>query len=436
MTAYPSRTQHPGPRAGEIVGGRYRLDELLGAGGTADVFQGTDLQLPREVAIKVFRPGATAVTADGFCKEAVLLGRLTHPALVPVYDMGRHEGGAYVVMHLIKGATLRERLTDGPLSGEQVARLGVQLASALAHVHAAGIIHRDVKPSNILLGPDDAPYLADFGLSRLIDEPSRAEPGTVVGTAPYLSPEQVLGKGSGPASDIYGLGLVLLEALKGEREYQGAPPEVGTARLIRPPEISRCVPEPLASVIEAMTHTEPSARPEATQCVQLLQDAYAPCILSAAGEAVALAARDTAFHRAHTGSDHPATPPRRGGLSPRRRRVLVAALAAGALLGAAGATLSTFGDQPATPDAAVDHPTPSSSAPALPSPSRAATPVPPSAAASATALALAHASRQSSASPSQGPIDTSGESGEADNGPGKGKSQDKSHGKKTGQPAE
>lgn len=425
MTAHPRRPQHPGPHAGEIVGGRYRLDELLGAGGTADVFQGTDLQLPREVAVKVFRPGATAVTADGFCKEALLLGQLAHPALVPVYDMGRHEGGAYVVMHLVKGVTLRERLTDGPLSGEHVARLGVRLASALAHVHAAGIIHRDVKPSNILIGPDDAPYLADFGLSRLIDEPTRAEPGTIVGTIPYLSPEQVLGKASGPASDIYGLGLVLLEALKGEREYQGSPPEVGTARLLRPPEISRCVPEPLASVIEAMTRADPGARPDANRCAQLLQDAAEPSLLDTADATVVVPLSDTALHGTRSRSGHPAPPPGRAGL-PRRRRALVTALAAGVLLGAAGVTLSALGDRTATPDAAVRHPTPSSSAPALPSPSHGAPPAPPSAATPATAPA--HTSRDPSASSPQGPGASTAATGDG-HGKGKGKGKGKTHGK-------
>ncbi|NEA56112.1 serine/threonine protein kinase [Streptomyces sp. SID13666] len=424
MTAHPRRPQHPGPHAGEIVGGRYRLDELLGAGGTADVFQGTDLQLPREVAVKVFRPGATAVTADGFCKEAVLLGQLAHPALVPVYDMGRHEGGAYVVMHLVKGVTLRERLTDGPLSGEHVARLGVRLASALAHVHAAGIIHRDVKPSNILIGPDDAPYLADFGLSRLIDEPTRAEPGTIVGTIPYLSPEQVLGKASGPASDIYGLGLVLLEALKGEREYQGSSPEVGTARLLRPPEISRCVPEPLASVIEAMTHADPGARPDATRCAQLLQDAADPPPLDTADATVVVPLSGTAPHGTQSSSGHPAPPPGRAGL-PRRRRALLAALAAGVLLGAAGVTLSALDDRTATPDAAVRHPTPSSSPPGLSSPSHGAPPAPPSPAPPETAPA--HTSRHPSAS-SRGPGASTAATGNGHKNA-KGKGKGKSHGK-------
>ncbi|MEU3462876.1 serine/threonine-protein kinase [Streptomyces sp. NPDC006733] len=424
MTAHPSRTLNSGPHAGDVIGGRYRLDELLGAGGTADVFQGTDLQLPREVAIKVFRPGATAATADGFCKEALLLGRLAHPSLVPVYDMGRHEGGAYVVMHLIRGVTLRDRLSDGPLDGEHVARLGVRLASALAHVHAAGIIHRDVKPSNILIGPDEAPYLADFGLSRLVDEPTRAEPGTVVGTIAYLSPEQVLGQRSGPASDIYGLGLVLLEALKGEREYQGNPPEVGTARLLRPPVISPCVPEPLASVIEAMTDTDPGARPDAARCVQLLEDAAAVGFPTAVAAAAALPVGATALGRARFDSDD-TTPPGAAGPSPRRRRVLVAAVAAGVLLGGAGAALSMLDDRPETPDAAVQHPLPSSSAPAQPSPSRGTTGAPPT----ATPAAPAHTTRDAPTAAVQGTRAPATAADAGGSGHGKGKAKDKSHGK-------
>ncbi|MYS24182.1 protein kinase [Streptomyces sp. SID4948] len=325
------------------------MDEILGTGGTADVFRAADLRLRREVAVKVFRPGATAVSADRFCEEAILLGRLTHPALLAVYDTGRYLGGAYVVTHLVNGITLRERIHNGaPLTDADVARLGEQLALALAHAHAAGIVHRDVKPSNVLLGPGDTPYLADFGISRLIDEPTRAEPGTVVGTVPYLAPEQVLGRGSSPASDIYSLGLVLLEAVKGEKEYQGAPLEASAARLLRSPEIPRWLSPELAHVIEAMTRSEPRARPDARRCAELLSRAAT-----------------SRSPRARAATDVPTQPGRtviRGALAHpgRRRSALVAGLTAVVVLGAAGATLLAMDGSPAAPDAGTHHSAPAS----------------------------------------------------------------------------
>ena len=368
MSALHDLAGRPSPRTGDVLGDRYRLDAVLGTGGTAEVFRAADLRLRREVAVKVFRPGATAVSAERFCEEAVLQGRLAHPNLVPVYDAGRYVGGAYVVMHLVEGVTLRERIATEQLTGTQVARLGEQLALALGHAHAAGIVHRDVKPSNVLLGPGDAPFLADFGISRFVDEPSRAEPGTVIGTVPYLAPEQVLGKGSSPASDVYSLGLVLLEALKGEREFQGSPLEAGPARLLRSPEIPPWLPVELASVIEAMTRREPAERPDAEHCARLLHAAAN----SRAPQPVLTS--DAPTHRSRT-AFHPAPEPKL-----RRRRTVVAGLTAAGLLAAAGATLLAVDggtsapgrdsghDVPAgspstgTPPAAVGAPLPANSA--------------------------------------------------------------------------
>ncbi|MFC4036295.1 protein kinase [Streptomyces polygonati] len=358
MSAHERPAGPSGPRTGDVLDDRYRLDEILGTGGTADVFRAADLRLRREVAVKVFRPGATAISADRFCEEAILLGRLAHPALLAVYDAGRYLGGAYVVMHLVKGITLRERIHDGaPLTDADVARLGGQLALALAHAHAAGIVHRDVKPSNVLLGPDETPYLADFGISRLIDEPTRAEPGTVVGTVPYLAPEQVLGRGSSPASDIYSLGLVLLEAVKGEKEYQGAPLEASAARLLRSPEIPQRLSAELAHVIEAMTRTEPRERPDAQRCAELLHRA-ALSRSPRAGAALDVPTRPSRT----TGHGDPARPG--------RQRGALAGLTAVVVLAATGATLLAMDGGPTAQDATTHR-----SAPASPdSPASQATP--------------------------------------------------------------
>jgi serine/threonine protein kinase len=261
-----------------FLGGRYRLQGPLGSGGTADVFRALDQVLGREVAVKVFREGTGTLTADRFCDEARVLARLSHPALVTVYDAGRHGQGAYMVTELIRGTTLRTRLDAGPLPTVQVIRLGADIASALDHVHAHGIIHHDVKPSNVLLSEKGLPHLADFGLSRTVHEHTHSAPDTLVGTLAYMAPEQFLGQGASTAGDIYALGVTLLEALTGHREYQGSPVEIGTAHLLRPPRIPEDLPVDLARLLKSMTDQNPQARPDATAVHLRLRDlAHAPC---------------------------------------------------------------------------------------------------------------------------------------------------------------
>ncbi|MFF8280858.1 protein kinase [Streptomyces lateritius] len=254
-----------------VVAGRYRLDELVGRGGAADVYEGRDLRLRRPVAVKVFRPGSESQTEERFDGEGRLLAQLQHPGLVTVYDSGQEDGRPYLVMQLIKGATLRRHIAAGLLTPAEASRIGAALASALAHVHAAGVVHRDVKPSNILLDETGTPHLTDFGISRLLDTTAtHTAPGTLVGTAAYMAPEQVLGRGAGPAADIYSLGLVLLESLKGELEYAGAPLEAAIARLHRPPVIPSDLPADLVALLEAMTDPDETRRPDAQACFRAL----------------------------------------------------------------------------------------------------------------------------------------------------------------------
>jgi hypothetical protein len=328
----------PGPSGPSALSGRYRLDVLLGRGGTADVFKATDLRLGgRPVAVKRFRPDSRGVPQNGFSEEALLLARLRHPHLVTVYDAGQDEDSAYLVMEHIDGTTLRERIAAGPLPFDHVVRLGSRLASALAHVHAAGIVHRDIKPSNVLLDAEGEPFLADFGISRPTGDPTRAEPGTLVGTLAYMAPEQVLGKGSGPASDVYALGLVMLECLKGAKEYRGEAPEAGMARLLRPPDTATGVPEALVPLLEAMTRSEPAARPDAARCALLFQ--------AAAGVPArpAPSGHDTTTRPPAAVLLPPDTLPDDAARRKRKRRALVAAAAA-AVLAATGAVLAGTAD--------------------------------------------------------------------------------------------
>ncbi|MEU3843010.1 serine/threonine-protein kinase [Streptomyces sp. NPDC028635] len=254
----------------DILAGRYRLDRLIGSGGAADVHLARDLRLERPVAVKVFRTGADADLEERFHNEAVILARLQHPGLVTVYDAGRHEGRPYLVMELIDGPTLKRRIAAGPLPPDATAALGSGLARALAHAHEAGIVHRDVKPSNIILDASGRPHLTDFGISRLLDATTRTAPGSLIGTAAYLAPEQVLGQTVGPAADVYALGLVLLECLTTRLEYDGAPLEAAIARLHRAPVLPESVPEELAGLLREMTALDPGDRPSAHECARTL----------------------------------------------------------------------------------------------------------------------------------------------------------------------
>ncbi|MEU0949686.1 protein kinase [Streptomyces canus] len=270
----------------EVVADRYRLGARLGSGGAADVYEGIDLRLKRPVAVKVFRPDGEPALEQRFADEAVLLAGLQHPGLVTVYDAGRHQDRPFLVMELVKGPTLAQRISAGAMEPDHVARLGAALAGALAHVHAAGIVHRDVKPSNVLLDTADAPHLADFGISQMMGATRHTASGALLGTAAYLAPEQVLGRGVGPSADIYALGLVLLECVKGELEYGGTPLEAAVARLHRPPVVPCSVPPRLAELIHAMTAREDKARPDAEQCAEALSALSAEGFMPTAANAV------------------------------------------------------------------------------------------------------------------------------------------------------
>ncbi|MFD8228214.1 protein kinase [Streptomyces massasporeus] len=253
-----------------ILAGRYRLDALIGSGGAADVYRGFDLRLRRPVAVKMFRPGTGFDTEEIFRSEAEILARLQHPGLVTAFDAGHHDGDAFLVMQLIDGRTLKSRIAEGPLSCGAAAALGAGLAEALAHTHEVGIVHRDVKPSNIILDSSGRPHLTDFGISRLLDATTRTATETMTGTAAYLSPEQVLGRPVGRPADIYALGLVLLECLTGRLEYDGGPLEAAIARLHRPPVLPDSLPDGIAGLLRDMTSLEEQERPTARDCARAL----------------------------------------------------------------------------------------------------------------------------------------------------------------------
>ncbi len=270
------------PLLGAVLGDRYELVRHLARGGTSDVYEALDTLLQRPVAAKVFR--ATAPTdRSRFDAEVTTLASLNHPGLVPVYDAGEHHGDGFVILELVDGPTLRSILGDrGPLPAEEVADLGATLADALAYVHDAGVVHRDVTPSNVLCGPDGRPRLADFGIARLLDTTRVTALATAVGTAAYMAPEQLEGSDVTPAADVYSLGLVLGEARSGRPAFTGAGHEVALARLVREPDLGDDDPAGWGALLGAMTARDPGDRPTAAEAATRLRGLTSPAAPAAA----------------------------------------------------------------------------------------------------------------------------------------------------------
>lgn len=249
--------------APSVLAGRYLLGGEIGQGGMAVVYRGWDTVLQRDVAVKVLR----TVVADPagrarFRAEGEVLARLDHPGLVRLWDTGDLDGAPYLVMELIEGRTLAQRLRGGPLDPRQVIAVGAALAEILTYVHDHDITHRDVKPGNILLDRQDGLRLADFGVARVPGCTEHTQPGFTMGTAAYISPEQVRGEPATSASDIYALGLVLLEALTGRQVYPGPADAAAMARLTTAPSVAE-VPAPLRRLLGGMTAHTPDDRPPA-----------------------------------------------------------------------------------------------------------------------------------------------------------------------------
>jgi len=250
---------------GAVLADRYEVRRLIARGGMSDVYEATDRVLGRQCAVKVYRATALA-DRSRFEVEVRILAALNHPGLVHVFDAGEHDGDEFVVLELIDGPTLASVFTErGQLPAAEVRDLGAALAEALAYVHAAGIVHRDVTPSNILCGPDGRARLADFGIARLLDASRVTAVAHTIGTVAYMAPDQVEGREVTPAADVYALGLVLAEALSGRPGFEGVGHEVGLARLARDPDVETGVPDSWSPLLRDMTARAPQDRPGATE---------------------------------------------------------------------------------------------------------------------------------------------------------------------------
>jgi len=256
------------PRKARIIGDRYQLGRVIGRGGMATIHEAMDLRLERPVAVKLLRPEAAADAdlADRFRREALAATVLRHPNIVACLDTGTDDGQPYLVMDLVDGEDLAERLKrGGRLAPTHAARIGLDVARALGVAHVRGIVHRDVKPGNILLASDGRAMVTDFGIARLAADAEAARPGTTLGSVHYFSPEQAKGATTTPASDVYGLGLVLYEAMTGARAFGGETTDaIALARIGATPPSPRSirpeVPVDLDAVVRRALAPEPADR--------------------------------------------------------------------------------------------------------------------------------------------------------------------------------
>jgi serine/threonine protein kinase len=267
---------------GTLLLRRYRLGEPISTGGSAVVFRAHDEQLDRPVAVKIFR--TDAVTPEEIAqqeREMRLLANLSHHGLVPLLDVGVGLAGEgrpriYLVMALVEGGSLRSRLKEGPLSLRETAYLGFDIAEALEYLEHKKVVHRDIKPGNIMLASYRSDndrrqaQLIDFGIAQRATATGQIEFST--GTAAYLSPEQALGQSVDSVSDVYSLGLVLIECLTGQLVFPGSMYESASARLLGDPPIPETLPEPWRDLLTRMTRRRPEERPRPTEVASALRD--------------------------------------------------------------------------------------------------------------------------------------------------------------------
>jgi serine/threonine protein kinase len=250
-----------------VLGDRYRLIERIAAGGQGEVWRAEDTALGRPVAVKVLR-GEYADSAefrDRFRREAQHAAGLSHPGVAQVFDYDEGQGGAppYLVMEYIDGESLSATIArQGPVGADRVLDVIVAAASALAVAHAAGVVHRDVKPGNLLIGHDGSIKITDFGIARAVDAIPLTRTGMLLGTPLYLAPEQASGLPATAASDLYSLGIIAFELLTGRPPYEGPAAAVLLAHRDSPfPELPPSVPSGLRDLVLALTAKDPAMRP-------------------------------------------------------------------------------------------------------------------------------------------------------------------------------
>lgn len=260
------------PTQGVSFGGRYELQSRIAIGGMGEVWEATDHVIGRTVAIKILKdeymgdPGFL----ERFRAEARHAALVNHEGIASVFDYGEENGSAYLVMELVPGEALSTVLErDGALSADKTLDIVAQTASALQAAHAAGLVHRDIKPGNLLITPDGRVKITDFGIARIADQVPLTATGQVMGTVQYLSPEQASGHPASPATDTYSLGIVAYECLAGKRPFTGeSQVAIAMAQINeQPPPLPPTVPIPVQNLVMAMIAKKPADRPSSSATV-------------------------------------------------------------------------------------------------------------------------------------------------------------------------
>ncbi|MFI9826767.1 serine/threonine-protein kinase [Streptomyces sp. NPDC051913] len=261
---------------GRLIGGRYRLVERIGSGGMGTVWRALDELVDREVAVKQPRlPGdpedeAHQRASHRLYREARAAARVDHPAAVSIHDVVVEDGLPWIVMELIRGESLHEVLQRGPVTPAESARIGRAVLGALRAAHSVGIVHRDVKPANVLLGTHGRVVLTDFGIAHVQGEESLTVSGEFVGSLDFVAPERMSGKGAGPSSDLWSLGVLLYAAVEGEPPFRRTTVESTLAAVLshEPPEPARA--GSLGPLITGLLAKDPDRRPDAEEAAEVL----------------------------------------------------------------------------------------------------------------------------------------------------------------------
>ncbi|MFJ5863193.1 serine/threonine-protein kinase [Streptomyces parvus] len=272
------------PGVGRSIGGRYRLLSRLGHGGMGTVWRAHDKLVGREVAVKeprvpehVGESGRNSVHAR-MQREALAAARIAHPSVVTIHDVVFEDGRPWIVMELVHGQSLGDRLQEGTLDPREAARIGLAVLDALTAAHAKDVLHRDVKPDNILLGTGDRVVLTDFGIAYVEGEQRLTETGAFVGSPEYISPERVLGRQPGPASDLWSLGVVLYAAVEGVSPFRRSH-TLATLQAVLETEPQALSPQRsggLAPLVTQLLRKDPAQRPPAAEARRVLQQIAAP----------------------------------------------------------------------------------------------------------------------------------------------------------------
>ncbi|WP_406178897.1 serine/threonine-protein kinase [Streptomyces canus] len=267
-------------RAQPHLAGRYRLLELIGRGGMGQVWRARDEVLDREVAVKEMGPAALSASdtdrrtrRERARREARAAARIDHPNVVRIYDVIPEDDRLWIVMELVKGPSLDDVVSDGPVSAREAVRIGLELAKALQRVHEAGIVHRDIKPANVHLAPDGRVVLMDFGIAALQDtDTTLTTTGGLIGTAGYMAPERLTGGPERPASDLWSLGATLYYARTGRTLFERSS-ALATLRAVmsEDPEIGEAT-GPLRPLLTALLRRKPEERPTASEAVDRLTE--------------------------------------------------------------------------------------------------------------------------------------------------------------------